>query len=95
MQSDFRATTNSIKIPLKDLEATSIAARELGVKVVVSELDIDVVLRGRWWADGGKYREELAKYDPYRDGCPLRDPATASGPVRAAVHTVRPTCRCH
>jgi endo-1,4-beta-xylanase len=58
------------QIPLKDLEATLVAARELGVKVVVSELDIDVVLRGRWWADGGKYREELAKYDPYRDGCP-------------------------
>ena len=58
------------QIPFKDLEATLIAARELGVKVVVSELDIDVVLRGRWWADGGKYREELAKYDPYRDGCP-------------------------
>jgi endo-1,4-beta-xylanase len=58
------------QIPLKDLEATLIAARELGVKAVVSELDIDVVLRGRWWADGGKYREELAKYDPYRDGCP-------------------------
>lgn len=58
------------QIPFKDLEATLVAARELGVKVVVSELDIDVVLRGRWWADGGKYREELAKYDPYRDGCP-------------------------
>jgi hypothetical protein len=44
--------------------------RELGVKVVVSELDIDVIPRARWWADGGKYREELAKVDPYRDGCP-------------------------
>ena len=44
--------------------------RELGVKVVVSELDIDVIPRGRWWADGGKHREELAKLDPYRDGCP-------------------------
>lgn len=58
------------QIPFKDLEATLVAARELGVKIVVSELDIDVVLRGRWWADGGKYRDELAKYDPYRDGCP-------------------------
>ncbi len=58
------------RIPLSELEATLIAVRELGVKVVVSELDIDVVLRSRWWADGGKYREELAKYDPYRDGCP-------------------------
>jgi len=33
-------------------------------------LDIDVVPRGRWWADGGKYRAELAKLDPYREGCP-------------------------
>jgi len=40
------------------------------VKVVISELDIDVIPRGRWWADGGKHRDELAKLDPYRDGCP-------------------------
>lgn len=58
------------QIPYEDLEITLRAARELGVKVVVSELDIDVVGRGRWWADGGKYRDELAAYDPYRDGCP-------------------------
>ena len=44
--------------------------RKLNLKVVVSELDIDVVTRGRWWADGGKYREELARYDPYKDGLP-------------------------
>jgi endo-1,4-beta-xylanase len=44
--------------------------RKLGLKVVVSELDIDVVTRGRWWADGGKYREELANYDPYKAGLP-------------------------
>ena len=37
---------------------------------LVSELDIDVVTRGRWWAEDGKYREELAAYDPYKDGCP-------------------------
>lgn len=57
-------------LPLADLDATLNALRGLGVKVVVSELDIDVIPRGRWWADGGKYREELAKVDPYRDGCP-------------------------
>jgi endo-1,4-beta-xylanase len=44
--------------------------KELGVKVVVSELDIDVIPRGRWWADGGKHRDELSKLNPYRDGCP-------------------------
>lgn len=58
------------RLPLADLEATLGAMRELGVKVVISELDIDVIPRSRWWADGGKYRQELAKLDPYRDGCP-------------------------
>ena len=58
------------RIPLEDLEATLVAMRTLEMKVVISELDLDVVLRGRWWAEGGKYREELASYDPYRDGCP-------------------------
>jgi len=58
------------RLPLADIEATLMAMRELGVKVVISELDIDVIPRGRWWADGGKHRGELAKLDPYRDGCP-------------------------
>ncbi|HSA29128.1 MAG TPA: endo-1,4-beta-xylanase [Phycisphaerae bacterium] len=58
------------RLPLADLEATLVAMREFGLKVVVSELDIDVIPRSRWWADGGRYREELAKLDPYRDGCP-------------------------
>jgi endo-1,4-beta-xylanase len=58
------------KIPLQDLEDTLIAMRELNMKVVVSELDIDVVTRGRWWAEGGKYRDELATFDPYHDACP-------------------------
>lgn len=58
------------RIPFQDLEDTLVALRELQVKVVISELDIDVIPRGRWWADGGRYREELARLDPYRDGCP-------------------------
>jgi endo-1,4-beta-xylanase len=58
------------RLPLTDLEATLAAMRELKLKVVVSELDIDVIPRGRWWQDGGKYRDELSKLDPYRDGCP-------------------------
>lgn len=58
------------KVPFEDIEVTLVEMRKLGVKVVVSELDIDVIPRGRWWADGGKYREEMAKIDPYRDGCP-------------------------
>ncbi|MDB6052993.1 MAG: xynB [Verrucomicrobiales bacterium] len=58
------------RVPLKDIEDTLAAMRELGIKVVVSELDIDVIPRGRWWADGGKYHDELSKLDPYHDGCP-------------------------
>jgi endo-1,4-beta-xylanase len=58
------------RMPLADLEATLAAMRELNMKVVVSELDIDVIPRARWWQDGGKYRDELSKLDPYRDGCP-------------------------
>lgn len=58
------------RIPLADLEATLVAMRELAIKVVVSELDIDVIPRGRWWQDGGKYREELSKFNPYAQGCP-------------------------
>ena len=58
------------RIPFRDIEDTLIAVRGLGLKVVVSELDIDVIPRGRWWADGGRHREELAKLDPYREGCP-------------------------
>ena len=29
-----------------------------------------MVTRSRWWAEGGKHRDELATYDPYRDGLP-------------------------
>ncbi len=57
-------------VPYEGLRAMFLALREMEFKVVVSELDIDVVTRGRWWADDGKYRDELANFDPYADGCP-------------------------
>ena len=57
-------------VPLDDLEATLAVARELGLRVVVSELDLDVIPRSRWWAENGRYRDELSKLDPYTDGCP-------------------------
>ena len=57
-------------VPFADIEATLVALGELGIKVVVSELDIDVIPRGKWWAEGGKYRDELSKSNPYVDGCP-------------------------
>jgi len=58
------------RVPYEALEKTLVALRAAGIKAVVSELDIDVIPRGRWWADGGKHRDELAKVNPYADGCP-------------------------
>lgn len=58
------------RVPYEALEKTLIALRGIGMKVVVSELDIDVIPRGRWWADGNKHRPEMAKINPYADGCP-------------------------
>jgi GH35 family endo-1,4-beta-xylanase len=66
MQGHFQIGEDSIK----GMRNTIAAMRELGLKVVVSELDIDVIPRNRWWADGGKHREELAKINPYPDGIP-------------------------
>jgi lysophospholipase L1-like esterase len=66
MQGYFELGDDSIP----QLRETFDELRKLGLKVVVSELDIDVVTRGKWWADGGKYRDELASYDPYREGLP-------------------------
>jgi GH35 family endo-1,4-beta-xylanase len=54
--------------PIGEIRNTFNAMRELGLKVVVSELDIDVIPRDRWWADGGKHREKVAKINPYPDG---------------------------
>jgi len=58
------------RVPYEQLEKTLLALRAIGVKAVVSELDIDVIPRGRWWADGNKHRAEMAKINPYADGCP-------------------------
>ena len=66
MQGHFELGDDSIP----QLRATFDQLRKLGLKIVVSELDIDVVTRGRWWAEGGKYREELSTYDPYKEGLP-------------------------
>jgi endo-1,4-beta-xylanase len=57
-------------VPFDAIETTLKKMKELGMKVVVSELDIDVIPRARWWANGGAEREELAKVNPYKEGCP-------------------------
>ncbi len=66
MQGHFELGDDS----LQQLRETFDELRKLGLKVVVSELDIDVVRRDRWWAEGGKFREELQQYDPFLDGMP-------------------------
>ena len=66
MQGHFELGENEIP----QLRKTFDELRKLKIKVVVSELDIDVVTRGRWWADNGSHREALSKYDPYKDGLP-------------------------
>jgi len=58
------------RVPYEDLETTMKAVRALGLKLVISELDIDVIPRGKWWADGGAHRAEMSRLDPYREGCP-------------------------
>lgn len=57
-------------VPFEALEKTLAAMQAMKMKVVVSELDIDVIPRGRWWANHGAERETLSKHNPYADGCP-------------------------
>lgn len=57
-------------VPYQDLEDTISAIHSLGLKVMMTEFDLDAIPRSKWWADGGKYRPELAKLNPYADGCP-------------------------
>jgi endo-1,4-beta-xylanase len=58
------------RVPLSDIDALLASMKELGLKVMVSELDLGVVPRGAWWADGGKDREAIAKTNPLASGCP-------------------------
>jgi len=55
-------------VPFEELEKTIIALHEAGVRTSVTELDIDVISRRKYW--NPKTRPEAVKQDPYRDGCP-------------------------
>ncbi|MCX6929113.1 MAG: endo-1,4-beta-xylanase, partial [Verrucomicrobia bacterium] len=57
-------------VPYQDLEETISAIHSLGLKVMITEFDVDAIPRAKWWADGGKHREELARFNPYAQGCP-------------------------
>ncbi len=58
------------RIPMRDIEALLDAMKEQKLKVMVSELDLGLVPRGPWYADGGKNRAEVAKTDPLAGGAP-------------------------
>jgi endo-1,4-beta-xylanase len=58
------------QVPLAELDETLTAIGQLGLKAMITELDVAVVPRGRWFADGGKHRAEMAKLDPYKNGLP-------------------------
>ncbi len=53
------------KIPFEGIENAIAEMRKLGVKIVFSELDMDVTTRARWYYDHGKFREEMKSWDPY------------------------------
>ncbi len=55
-------------VPFEKLEKTIVALHEAGVRVSVTELDIDIMSRSLYW--NHKTRPEAIKQDPYRDGCP-------------------------
>ena len=58
------------RIPFSDIKLLISVAKDLKLKLMVSELDLGVVPRGRWWADGGKHRAEMSKTNPLAGGCP-------------------------
>jgi endo-1,4-beta-xylanase len=57
-------------VPYQDIEETITAIQSLGLKVMITEFDLDAIPRARWWAEGGKYRPELERLNPYTNGCP-------------------------
>ncbi len=57
-------------VPMKEIAGLLTVMKELNLKIMVSELDLGVVPRGRWWAEGGKFRDEIAKTNPLAGVCP-------------------------
>ena len=95
MRSVCRGITNWIPSRLRRLKPLK-KMKELGMKVVVSELDIDVIPRARWWANGGAERETLAKVNPYKNGCPpeilQRRPSNTRGYSRFLISIPTRSC---
>lgn len=58
------------QVPFQDLEEAIVAYSALGLKVMVTELDIDVVDRPDCGADVSLHAAYTVEQDLYRDGCP-------------------------
>lgn len=57
-------------VPIGEINALLLAMKDRGLKVMVSELDLDVVPRAPRYANDGRGRTEVAKSDPLAGGCP-------------------------
>ena len=82
-------------VPYQDLEETISAIHSLGLKVMMTEFDLDAIPRARWWADGGKHRQELARLESLCRGLPDRRAATAGRAIREALPHFSPAHQCH
>lgn len=81
-------------VPFDAIEKALSEMKRLKMKVVISELDIDVIPRARWWANNGAERAELAKQNPYANGCPpeiLQRQADQYGKLFAIFNRYRDT----
>lgn len=58
------------RVPFEEIESLIATLDGMGIKTIVSELDLGLVPRGAWWADGGSRREEIARTDPLAGGAP-------------------------
>lgn len=58
------------KVPFEEIRAAISAYRGLGLKVMITELDLDVVDRPDAGADPAAHRAYSPQEDVYRDGCP-------------------------
>jgi endo-1,4-beta-xylanase len=58
------------KVPFEEIRAAIAAYRALGLKVMITELDLDVVDRPDAGADVAAHRAYSLPEDIYRDGCP-------------------------
>lgn len=58
------------QVPFQDIEAAILDYHALGLKVMVTELDIDVVDRPDCGADVSMHAAYTVEQDVYRDGCP-------------------------